>query len=77
MNKSYSIYPDLSADSRTWVNDLRRYDDSFPNIDVLRMDEEDCGVLADYLAADDGTLDTEALQFSRDIADQVRALVTR
>jgi hypothetical protein len=72
-NKSYSI-EQLSGDGRTWIRDCQRGDAAFPCIDLLRMDEEDIGTLAAYLASDDGSLDEEALAFSRNVAAEVREL---
>lgn len=75
INRSYSI-ESLSFDQRRWVRDLQKYDAAFPGaIDLLRMDEADCLVLANYLAEDDGSLDEAELAFSVNAAQAIRNLV--
>jgi hypothetical protein len=67
-------YESISDDGRTWINDLRGSDASFPDVDPAAMTEPERDTLANYLRRDDGSLDAEDLEFSVQVADEIANL---
>lgn len=65
----------ISPDARSWIKDLAACanESAFPDIDPEQMTEDERDILCDYLAGDDGSLSHAALEFSREVADELRA----
>jgi len=62
----------MTSTELQWICDLQRYDESFPAVDLAQLSVEDREQLARYLEFDDGSLTPGAMQFSRDVAREVR-----
>ena len=69
-------YDAISDAGKGWINDLMRSapESGFPDIDPSSMTEDERDTLAIYLAAEDGGLSSEDMEFSARVAKEIENL---